>query len=68
MKFRLIDQEKAEFPVSRLCMLLGVTRAGYHAWRRRGPSLRELGDRELERLIVTIYDGSQQTYGAPHPG
>jgi transposase InsO family protein len=27
--------------------------------------LRQLGDAELARLIVTIYDGSLQTYGAP---
>jgi putative transposase len=65
MSFRLIEAEKAQHPVSRLCTVLGVTRAGYYAWRRRGPSRRRLGDARLERLIVTIYDGSLQTYGAP---
>jgi putative transposase len=65
MKFRLIEAEKAEHRVSRLCKVMGVTRQGYYAWRRRGPSLRQLGDDELARLIVTIYDGSLQTYGAP---
>src|SRR5918994_3658280 len=65
MKFRLIEAEKAEHSISRLCRVLGVTRQGFHAWRRRGPSLRRLGDAELARLIVTIYDGSHQIYGAP---
>jgi putative transposase len=65
MKFRLIEAERAEHSISRLCTVLGVTRAGYHAWRRRGPSLRQLGDAELTKFIVTIYDGSLQTYGAP---
>lgn len=65
MKFRLIEAERAEHSISRLCKVLGVTRAGYHAWRRRGPSLRQLADAELARLIVQIYDGSLQTYGAP---
>jgi len=65
MRFRLIAREKAEHSVSRLCTVLGVTRAGYYAWQRCGPSLRQLGDDELARLIVTIYDGSLQTYGAP---
>ena len=65
MKYRLIEAEKAEHSISRLCKLLGVTRQGFYAWRRRGPSLRSLGDEELKRLIVTIYDGSLQTYGAP---
>jgi len=44
--------------------VLGVTRQGFYAWRRRGPSLRELGDAGLKKLIVQIYDGSHQTYGA----
>jgi putative transposase len=64
MKFRLIEAEKAEHRISRLCEVLGVTRQGFYAWRRRGPSLRQLGDDELKQLIVTIYDGSHQTYGA----
>jgi HTH-like domain len=64
MRFRLIEAERAQHPVSRLCKVLGVTSAGYYAWRR-GPSLRLLGDAELQRLIVSIYDGSLQTYGAP---
>ncbi len=65
MRYRLIEAEKAEHSVSRLCAVLGVTRQGFYAWRRRGPSLRQLGDAELARLIVAIYDGSLQTYGAP---
>jgi putative transposase len=64
MKYRLIEAERAEHPISRLCRVLGVTRQGFYAWRRRGPSLRQLGDAELKRLIVQIYDGSHQTYGA----
>ena len=47
MTFRLIEAEKAQHPVSLLCSVLGVTRAGYYAWRRRGPSRRALGDAEL---------------------
>jgi putative transposase len=65
MRYRLIEAEKAEDSVSRLCRVLGLTRQGFYAWRRRGPSLRQLGDEELARLIVAIYDGSFQTYGAP---
>ena len=64
MKYRLVEVEKAEHSISRLCRVLGVTRQGFHAWRRRGPSLRQLGDAELAKLIVEIYDGSHQIYGA----
>ena len=65
MKFRLVEAERAQHPVSLLCSLLEVTSGGYYAWRRRRPSLRSLGDAELKRLIVSIFDGSLQTYGAP---
>jgi putative transposase len=64
MKYRLVEAERAEHSISRLCKVLGVTRQGFHAWRRRGPSMRSLGDAELARLIVQIYDGSHQIYGA----
>jgi putative transposase len=65
MRFRLVEAERAQHPVSLLCKVLGVATVGYYAWRRRGPSLRSLGDAELKRRIVSIYDGSLQTYGAP---
>jgi putative transposase len=45
--------------------VLGVTRAGYYAWRRRGPSRRDVVDRELERLIGDVFRDSRETYGAP---
>jgi hypothetical protein len=36
MKFTLIDEEKTHHPVSRMAGALGVSRAGYHAWEKRG--------------------------------
>ena len=33
--FRLIDAKKAQHPVSLLCKVLGVSRAGYYAWSKR---------------------------------
>jgi putative transposase len=65
MTFRLIEAERAQHPVSRLCNALGVTRAGFYSWRRRGPSARELRDRELCDLIRRIHEGSRGTYGVP---
>jgi putative transposase len=65
MTFRLIEAEKAEHPVSRLCGVLGVTRAGYYAWRQRRPSPRILADSELSTLIGRIFVDSLETYGAP---
>jgi putative transposase len=65
MTFRLIEAEKAEHTISRLCNVLGVSRVGFYAWRRRAPSARELRDRELERLVEHVFRDSRQTYGAP---
>lgn len=65
MKFKLIDEEKSHHPVSRLARALGVTRAGYHAWRRRGPSLRHIADIALKEKIAEIHKASFGIYGAP---
>jgi putative transposase len=65
MSFRLIEAENAEHRVSRLCSVLGVTRAGYYAWRRRPPSARRRRDVELERLLRAAFSDSLETYGAP---
>jgi putative transposase len=35
MRYRLIEAEKAEHSVSRLCKVLAVTRQGFYAWRLR---------------------------------
>jgi putative transposase len=65
MTFRLIEAEKAEHSISRLCKVLGVSRVGFYAWRTRPPSARALRDSELERLIAAVFAESRQTYGAP---
>ncbi len=33
MRFALIDQAKKDFPVHRLCQVLGVSQSGYFAWK-----------------------------------
>jgi len=48
-----------------MCALLGVTRAGYYAWRRRPLSTRTEQDRALTQQITTIFKASGGTYGAP---
>jgi len=65
MRFRLIGAEKAQHAVSRLCKVLGVSRAGYYAWQRRGASRRGRNDQALARLIRTVFAASRETYGAP---
>ena len=44
MRFQLIDTAKEEFPVQRLCKVLGVSQSGSFAWRRRPASSRQRDD------------------------
>jgi putative transposase len=63
--FRFIEVEKASYPVSMLCRLLGVSASGYHAWRRRPESPRRRSDNALCAWIAHIHRASRGTYGAP---
>lgn len=65
MIFRLIDQEKAHHAVSLLCRVLGVSRAGFYAWRSRPLSARAVVDQQLIEQIRAIHARSRATYGAP---
>lgn len=62
--FRFIAAEKANYSISLMCRMLGVSRSGFHAWERRAPSDRDLVDAWLSRRIVEIHTESRQTYGA----
>ena len=63
--FRLIEAEKASHSVPLLCKLLGVSRSGYYAWRRRPLSERARFDAVLSEKIEAIHRNSRATYGAP---
>jgi putative transposase len=45
--------------------VLAVTRGGYYAWKRSGPSRRALEDERLRGLIGKVFRESLETYGAP---
>jgi putative transposase len=65
MCFRLIDAKRAQHPVSLLCSVLGVSRAGYYAWKHRSASPRQRRDDELTALIGDIHSESEGSYGWP---
>jgi putative transposase len=65
VRFEFIEAEKASFPVAFMCRHLGVSRAGFYAWRERPPSLRELDDERLLVQIRAIYAESKGRYGSP---
>jgi putative transposase len=63
--FRLIEAERASFPVPLMCRLLGVSHSGYYAWRGRAPSRRDRANAALTETTKAIHDKSRGTYGAP---
>lgn len=56
---------QAMYPIQTMCRVLGVSRAGYYAWRDRGPSAQARSDGELTVRIRAIHRASRETYGAP---
>jgi putative transposase len=56
---------QACFPIAPMARVLGVSKAGYHAWLHRSPSAHAEADAALLKRIRTIHAGSRQTYGAP---
>jgi len=54
VSYRLIESKKAEYSTPRMCRLLGVSRSGYYARRRRKPSKRARRDTVLRRKIESI--------------
>jgi putative transposase len=63
--FAFIEAEKDHFPVATLCRLLGVSRSGYYAWRKRPPSARARADQELTQQMRAVHEQSRGTSGAP---
>lgn len=51
--------------MTRLCMLYGVTPAGYYAWRRRPESAHAAQDRELTKAITQVFRAHHGRYGSP---
>jgi len=46
-----------------MCVLLGVSAAGYYEWRGRAPSAREIANNILQADIVRVHRESRGTYG-----
>lgn len=61
-----MEQEKALFPITFMCRVLGVGRAGFYAWlaRRDTPGPRALRRARLATQIAEIFDASDSTFGA----
>jgi putative transposase len=60
-----MNANQATFPIATMARVLGVSEAGYHAWRKRPPSKRQEADTKLLQRVRTIHVNSRETYGVP---
>jgi transposase InsO family protein len=65
MRFRFIEDRRADYPVRIMCGALGVSPAGYYAWRSRPESRRSTANRELVDDIRLVHRNNHGRYGSP---
>jgi transposase-like protein len=63
--YQFVQAHASEHSVARMCRVLGTSRSGYYAWRKRPESEREKKDRRLLTMIKAIHRESRRTYGSP---
>ena len=65
MRFRFIEDCRADYPVTVMCGVLGVSPAGYYAWRSRPESRRAVANRHLIDDIKRVHRDTHGRYGSP---
>jgi hypothetical protein len=65
MRFRFVEDRRADYPVRILCDVLGVSPAGYYAWRSRPESRRSAANRDLVDDIQQVHREAYGRYGSP---
>jgi len=63
VKYGRIEALRHQHPVAAMCRVLDVSESGFHAWCRRGPSLRAQENDRLEIEIKVAHERTRQTYG-----
>jgi putative transposase len=63
--FRFIAAVAPAHPVALSCRVLGVSRAGFYAWRERPPAARVQADAELTAVIHRLHAENRGAYGSP---
>jgi putative transposase len=64
-EIRFIEDRRTDYPVTILCDVLGVSPAGYYAWRSRPESERSAANRELAEDIRRVHRDTSGRYGSP---
>jgi putative transposase len=65
VKFAFIAAKEVAFSVSTMCRVLGVTKSGFYAWKKRPKPERERRDAQLAATVAAVHQRSRRTYGSP---
>jgi len=65
MKYEFIKEYSNEFPVSRMCQVMQVSKSGYYAWLKCSKSKRAIEDDFILERIMYSHKESGETYGSP---
>ena len=60
-----VQTEKANYPISMLCRVAGISRSRYYQARAEGPCRRAIQDTSLRGKIKHIFDQGRGNYGSP---
>jgi putative transposase len=60
-----VSANQAQFHITTMCRVLGVSTSGYYAWASRGPSGRRRRDELLTGRIRAVHARSRGSYGSP---
>ncbi len=64
----MIEAQKANYPIKRMCELLEVSRSGFYEWRKSrdgGPTPAQRRRAELDAKVAKFHAASDGVYGAP---
>jgi len=63
MQYRFMTDNHDRFSVEEMCECFGLSRSGYYAWNRRGPSQRAEEDAAHKSRISELYRQAKGRYG-----
>lgn len=65
MKCKFIYENGSGLRVKKMCLVLGISRSTYYAWRKRPKCLRKQENDSLLEKIKSAHKQSRMTYGSP---
>jgi putative transposase len=65
MKYQFVEKHRKQYLVNRLCLMLGIRRSSYYAWKKRKPSQQAQNNQTLIAQIRRIHKKYRKTYGSP---